>query len=54
MTTAMVTYVNISIELIQSGYNLMTLKILNTSESDEETHDPLEVSDSATDIVAGN
>ena len=30
MTTAMVTYVNISTELIPSGYNLMKLKILNT------------------------
>ena len=30
MTNAMVTYVNISTELIQSGYNLMTLIILNT------------------------
>ena len=26
----------------------------HSSESDEETHDPLEISESATDIVAGN
>ena len=29
MNTAMVTYVNISTEFVPSGYNLMTLKILN-------------------------